>query len=165
MLIVDTILYLLKGISLPGVWTDWLIFFLWLIGTFVVTFGQIRKKWAKVYGSLLLIMTFLSLLPMGIPFLTVVAFAIDPLHNYIKLDSRIRLQENAKSVIAIPQVEAVKNYYLLERVIGETDFYFSVGDNNYRLEDVETVRRLTSGTDILEIEFRFKDGIVIKKFK
>ena len=163
LLLVDTTLYLFKEISLPGHWTDWILFWCWFVLTFIVTLGQIRKKWAIAYGISLLILTMLSLLPMGVPFLTIVAFAIELGDNSIKLDSRVRLRETAKSVIAIPTIEAVKDYYIFERTIGTTDFYFDIGDKSYRLGDVETVRKVIDGNaDRLTIEFKFKDGTVIR---
>ena len=100
---------------------------------------------------------------MGIPFLTIIAFAIDPVDNSIQLDSRLRLQEAAKSVIAMPTIEVVKNYYIFEKVIGTTDFYFDVNQRSYRLGDTESVRQIPNSTsDSLKIEFEFKGGTIVR---
>jgi hypothetical protein len=131
--------------------------------TFIVTLGQIRKKWAISYIITLIMLTMLSLFPMGIPFLTIIAFAISPADNFVQLEPRIRLQETAKSVIALPTIEAVKNYYIFERVIGTTDFYFDVNGRSYRLGDTESIKRVTNeASDSLKIEFKFKDGTIIR---
>ena len=163
LLLLDTVLYLTNNVSLPGHWIDWSLFWCWFIMTFIVTLTQIKKRWAFGYSMTLIFLTVLSLLPMGIPFLTVVAFAIDPRDNSIKLNSRVTLRETAKSVIALPTIEAVKNYYIFEKTIGTTDFNFNVNDKSYRLGDVETVREMTNdNADRLTIEFKFKDGTVVR---
>ena len=81
----------------------------------------------------------------------------------MKLNSRVTLRETAKSVIALPTIEAVKNYYIFEKTIGTTDFNFNVNDKSYRLGDVETVREMTNdNVDSLTIEFKFKDGTLVR---
>ena len=131
--------------------------------TFIVTLTQIKKRWAFWYSVTLVSLTLLSLLPMGVPFLTVVAFAIDPVDNSVKLNSRVMLRETAKSVIAIPTIEVVKSYYIFEKTIGTMDFNFNVDDKSYRLGDIESVREVTNdNVDRLTIEFKFKEGTVMR---
>ena len=48
----------------------------------------------------------------------------------MKLNSRVTLRETAESVIALPTMEAVKNYYIFEKTIGTTDFNFNVNTYN-----------------------------------
>jgi hypothetical protein len=163
LLLADTILYLFRDISLPGHWADWMLFWCWFILTLIVILGNIGKKWAIGYGLSLLFLIMLSLLPMGVPFLTIVAFATESKHNSIKLNSRVRLHENAKSVIAIPTIEAVKNYYIFEQTIGTTNFSFEINDKSYRLIDVENVREVTTdNSESLTVEFQFESGTVTR---
>jgi hypothetical protein len=163
LVLADVSLYVTAQVSLPGHWLDWALFWCWFILTFIVTLMHIKERWAFWYSVTLVVLTTLSLFPMGIPFLSVVAFAISPVDHSVRLDSRVILRETSRSVIAIPTVEAVKSYYIFERTIGNTDFNFSVNDKSYRLIDVESVRTISNdNADGLTIEFRFKDGIVTR---
>lgn len=93
---------------------------------------------------------------MGIPFLTIVAFAIET-DNEKKIRN-YRLREGAESVIAIPKIKVIKKMGILEKEIGETNFYIKIGENNYRLTDFDEIKLNKKG-DSLSLEFEIGDQI------
>ncbi|CAL2095482.1 hypothetical protein [Tenacibaculum sp. 190524A02b] len=162
-LMIDLILYLTLRVSFTGNLIDRILFWIWFIGTFYIVFRFIRKKWARIYGFVLIILVGLSLLPMMIPILTVAAFAVGE-ENSIKIDNEIRIFETAKSVIGKPYIAAAKNYWLLEREIGETDFDFEIEGKFYRIDDAKSINRLPeSDSGKISLEFEFENGKVIKE--
>ncbi len=162
-IIVDLILYLTLRISFAGSIMDRILFWVWCIGTFYIVFKHIRKKWAKIYGFVLIGLIGLSLLPMMIPILTVASFAVGE-ENSIKIDTEIRIFETAKSVVGMPYVAAVKKYWFLEKEIGKTEFNFEIEGKFYRIYDAKSIRRLSeSDSGKIRLEFEFANGKVTRE--
>ena len=162
-MLADLISYLTLEISFAGNLFDRIIFWIWLVFTFYIVFKFFKNGWIKAYGFLLIILTFLSLVPMGILFFTITAFAIDS-EKSIKVDDEIRLVETTKSVIARPQVSVVKNYWIFEKVVGKTDFEFEINEKYYRIGDAINIKRLTNVSNKkITIEFEFENGTIIKE--
>ncbi len=162
LMLIDLIFYLTKRISFAGNLFDRMILWIWFIGTFYIIFKYIKEKWSKLYGIILIGLILLSLFPMGIPILTITAFAIVN-ENSVKVDNEIRLLETAKSVIGKPYISIIKNYWIFEKEIGEIDYYFELNDNYYTLKDSKSIKRL-SNTDSgkVQLEFEFKNKKIIK---
>lgn len=157
LLLVDFALYLSRGISLPGQMSDFILFWSWLLLTPVLIFKKPRIPGMKYYALTLGLLIVLSLIPMGVPFLTIFAFATNLEGNDSQMVENYRLQENAKSVIAIPKIEVIKPRGLVEQKIGEMEFWLPVGEQDYRLQEAKevTVREVN---DSLEFNFTFETG-------
>ena len=60
-------------------------------------------------------------------------------------------------------ISVVKNYWIIEKEVGEINYEFNLDDEYYYLEDVESIRRLPdSKNGKVRLEFQFKSGIVTK---
>ncbi len=157
LLLLDLILYLSSEVSLATKWADQILFWLWFFLTFVVVFRQIKKRWAKVYGFVLIGITILSLVPMGIPFLTVIAFMLpNPSPDYLYQDNEIRIEMTTKSVIGRPYIAVVKNYAIFEKEIAEVDAEIEIGGKYYDPFDIRSIHRIDSDNSrnlILSLDF------------
>jgi len=163
LLLTDLILYLSKGISLPGHISDWALFWLWTGLTFAILIKYRNKKAARMYVIALVVFTILTMVPMMIPFLTIFTFAGDLNDKRYRINETVELMEFSKSVISIPSVVAVKSFVLYEKIIGETRFEFEVGDDYLRIEDAKEIEQLPNDkNDSLRIEFKFETGNVIR---
>jgi hypothetical protein len=164
LLLLDAVLYVSSQISLPGHFSDWLLLWTWIILTIAVITLNMKKRWTRIYSIALAGFTILTMLPMMIPFLTIVAFAFDTDDKRYRINNEVALQEHSISVISMPTIVAIKSFGLYERIVGETEFYFQINDNSYRIQDATSIRQRDSvkGEDSLRIEFKFKDGIVIR---
>jgi hypothetical protein len=144
-LLLDLTLYLTSEISLASKLADQILFWLWFILTFVVIFGQIRKRWTKIYGMTLIVLTFLSLIPMGVPFLTIIAFMIpDPNPQYFYRDKDIRVELTTKSVIGKPYIAVVENHLVFEREIAELEAEYEIEGDYFDVNDIKSVYRRES---------------------
>ena len=162
LLIVDLSLYLTKGISISGQICDKILFWTWLILTPIIIVKYFKEKLAKWYLGIIISLTILSLLPMGIPFLTITAFAIG--NDFEKKIDNYKLREGTKSIIAIPKIRLIKNIWIIEKEIGESDFYVEFKENSYRLKDIEKIK-LQDETDSLNFEFTIGTRTTNRKFK
>ena len=159
----DLSLFLTKDISLPGHLLDWLLFWTWLIMTLAVILSNLKKKWARLYTTALVVFTILTMLPMMIPFVTILAFAVSPENQRYRVSNDMELQEFQRSAIGIPTIVNIRSFGFYERIVGQTEFEIQVGDEFYRLEDAKSIRKLDSdGGDSLKIEFTFEGGKVVK---
>ncbi|MDW7693830.1 hypothetical protein R9C00_03655 [Flammeovirgaceae bacterium SG7u.111] len=147
LVLADLILYLSYGITLATKIADQLLFWSWFVLTFIVVFGQFRKKWARTYGITLMLLTVLSLFPMGIPFLSIVAFMIPQGEtNYYYKDREIRIERTTKSVIGKMYVGVIKNYLIFEKEIAELDYEFENDGKYYSFGKLKSISR-TKGND------------------
>ncbi|WP_025664729.1 hypothetical protein [Aquimarina megaterium] len=163
LLLLDLILYCTLDISFIGNLIDRIIFWVWFICTFYIVFKFIKKKWAKIYGFILIALIGISLLPMMVPFLTIIGFALVD-EDSIKIDSEIHIRETSKSVIALPYISVLKNYWIFEREIGKTEFDFEINDDFFGIDDVKSIRRLRTLNDKkMRLEFEFEKGKVIRE--
>jgi hypothetical protein len=166
LLIVDTTLYLKEGISLAGYGTDKLLFWTWCIITLIVIRNSVKRMWAKIYAGLLVASLILSMLPMLLPLIAVIQFALAQDRNcHYELNSRLRIQEVKPFGLAMPLVEVIENHGAWEKVIGSEHIRFVVNDESYTLCDVQSIRILPSDADRkIKIEFEFVYGKEILKF-
>src|SRR5262245_30381949 len=136
-LLTDLILHRSKGISLPGHMLDWILFWTWILSTFLLLIKYRKIKPVKIYSVALAIFTILTMLPMMIPFITILAFAFDASDQRYRVDENVELMEHFEFAgPAIPKVVAVRSFGFYEKIIGETDFQFEVGDDHLRIKDV-----------------------------
>lgn len=144
---------------------DKILYWAWLLLTPVVIYQHFRRRWIKRYSIFLGLLFFLSLLPMGIPLLIILAYTIDLSGAEARMAGPYRLQENARSVIAIPKVEVIRPYgLLLEKRTDEMEFYFEVDDQSYSLKDVKTIV-VVEAADSVRFDFSFPTGTVSRKIK
>ena len=162
LLIIDVVLHFTNGISILGQNSDRILFWTWLIMTPILIVKNFERRWARWYFGIIIISFVLSLFPMGIPFLTICAFAVET--DVEKRIGDYRLREGAKSVIAIPKITIIEEMGILEKEIGETDFYLKVGENNYQLADFNEIELNEEG-DSLRLNFVLGNQSVIKKVK
>lgn len=167
LLLIDLTLYLISEISLAGKLADQILFWVWFILTFMVVFGRMRRKWAKIYGLSLVVLTILSLIPMGIPFLTIIAFMIpDPNPQYFYRDKDIRVEYTTKSVIGKPYIAVVANYIIFEREIAEIEAEFEIEGEYYGVNDITSVYRENSLIkNRLILNFDFGTDTIKKEIK
>ncbi len=163
----DTILFLWKGISLATDWADKLLFWVWFFSTFVVVFSEIKKKWAKIYGSILTVLVVISCLPMMIPILTVfVSMAPHLERNEYYDDGQLKLYLTSKSVIAKPYVAVKKNYVIFEQEFYEMDMTLLIEDNkHYNIDDAILITRLEDKDNHIMFQFDFEDASMIHLIK
>jgi hypothetical protein len=166
LLMLDCLLYLQYDISFTGHRTDWLLFWIWLIATPIVVIVNFRRRWARAYIIMLAIFTVLSMVPMGVPFLTVLVFAMEVHDQRYRVNDSIDVQENSKSVIAMPSIVAIKSFGVFERVIGKTDSEFEVNGAFRELEDAESIKQINDpDSSELMLEFKFKDGVAVRTLR
>ncbi|ERJ59087.1 hypothetical protein M472_09915 [Sphingobacterium paucimobilis HER1398] len=72
LLVSDLVGYIVAGISLRGYYADIVVFWLWLLGSFLVIVAFWRRLSAKLLLIAILSSVLLSMLPMGLPFYTLV---------------------------------------------------------------------------------------------
>ena len=175
-----TVVYLNNGISLKGYWSDKIFFMIWLILTIIVLTKKFKKRWARIYLTGLISIVVLSMLPMMIPFLSLVAFttANDRETNYI-INSKYRLEETFMSVIVPPRVILIKSLGPFEKVIGYTDYEFFINEavtekersildieKSFKLKDVHEVEIIDiNQIGHNELKFVFKTGSINRLFK
>jgi hypothetical protein len=107
----------------------------------------------------------LSMLPIMIPFLSIIGFALAKDRNaYYELNSGYRIQETLPSGLGIPRIQLIKNLGLLEKVIGDTEFEFQIDNVFYRLGDAKSVEILSMDNDErVKIGFTFESGTVTRE--
>src|SRR5690348_5229640 len=64
LLLLDTALYLYNEISLPGHFSDWALFWTWIILTILVISSNIKKRWTRIYAIGLLGFMIVTMIPM-----------------------------------------------------------------------------------------------------
>ncbi len=161
-LLADFILYLTEGISLAGQWSDQLLFWSWFLFTIILIVKYNRKKWARIYAGCLVGLIFLSWFPMGIPILSLIAFATDT-----NPDSEIMVEEYsiklyAESVIATPKLAIIKRNLLTERIIAKPVAYLEIDEKTYSFSDIDSID-LRQKADTLIFTFHMEGKWLEKK--
>ena len=163
LLLIDLFLYLFFQISLAGQFLDKLLFWVWFIFTIVTLIKFAKSVWAKCYAGLLVLLIFLSLIPMGIPIISLISFATN-FDEERRVDNFV-LREGAKSPIAIPKIYLLKNKGLFEKEIADLDYQILFEDAAYyRLEEFDKINS-TNGTNKLQFEFKIGNKSVIREFE
>ena len=161
LLIADLALYLSCGISLTGQLSDKVLFWTWLIMTPIITFKYFKSSWTKLYLGIIGILIVLSLIPMAIPFISIVGFA-SGMDNE-RLVNEYKLREGSKSAIAIPKIYLLKQWGVFEREIGETEFQIEIGDIYYRVAEFEKI--VLTEEENLVFEFKIGNNSATRTFK
>lgn len=161
-LMTDFILYFTNGISISGQIPDIVVFWTWAVMTPIVILRYFHQKWAKWLLKTVGLFMLLSLIPMGIPFLTIALFATGTDNE--RVVQNYTLREGAKSVLAIPKIRVVKSIGILEKEIGETDFNIEIEEKFYGLIDFDDIN-IIEEKDSLEIEFVIGNEIEKRKLR
>ena len=167
LLLADFILYLTAGITLATKLADQILFWTWFILTFIVVFGELKKKAIQIYGFVLIGLAILSALPMGIPIMSIFAFMIpNPQQEYLYQDEEIKLEITGKSVISKTYVVVVKNYFIFEKEIAEWDSEILSGNKYYFIDDIkEITRKEKANENVITLVFDFGTEKIVKKIK
>lgn len=161
-MLADLVVFYVKGISFAGNLFDRALFWVWLCATCYVVVCNFLRRWARFYGLFLVVLFVLSLFPMGIPLVTLAAFAMES-EKRLEVDD-IRLFETVKSPLAIPYVSVTKNHLLFEQEVGQLNYIFDIDGRSYRLAEVRSVNKSLSKEEHgIELEFVFDTGTVVAK--
>ncbi|UZR94749.1 hypothetical protein [Chondrinema litorale] len=161
LLLTDIILYINWEISYRGYWTDRILFWIWFSLTTYIIYYYWNKKIIKIYVGALISFIILSMLPMMIPFIIIITTitGTDRSCNQ-EISENIRIQEIAKSPIAMPQIQVIEKTWLIDKVIGERDFSISLGENSHRICNAESITLEENLKGERMIIFSFEDGEV-----
>jgi hypothetical protein len=163
LLLLDVTLYLSKEISLSGFWPDKLLFWTWIALTIFLIGKNNKKKWTKVYIIILIVITVLTMIPMMIPFLTIVSYTFEVKDKRYKINDQVQLQEFSKAILGPPDLVVIKSFGIYERIIGKTNAFFEFGDEYLQIENAESIRQLNNESgDSLKVEFKFNEGIATR---
>lgn len=162
LLVVDFTLYLSGGISFVGQWADKILFWAWLLLSPITIVKLFKKRWIKWYLGMLLITFTLSLIPMGMPFISAMSFAL--YFDEEKNSENYTFREGTRSPVAIPHIYILEKNGAFEREVGETDFYISFGGKSYRLEEIDEIHA-SPFQDSLEVIFKVGEDIKRTKVK
>ncbi|KAA3439238.1 RNA methyltransferase [Rufibacter hautae] len=149
-LLLNLVFYLSLGISISGYWSDRVVYWIWLLSTFVLIYRFWAKKGIKIYASSLGVLVILSLLPFMIPFTVILftGFCLD--RSYSKtLDDRISLQVSTKSFFSGPTVEVIEQVEGFEKLIGTVNGWHMVNEGVHLEEARDVQLRFTNGKPVL----------------
>jgi|GEM_PF-2454812 len=160
LLVLNLSLYLGWRISLPGYWSDRVLFWVWLLLTAVVLKRGWQRKATKLYSGLLVALLVLSMVPMMLPFsiIVITGFGLD--RDYWKdMDGRIRIQQTGKSIMAVPTLEVIEKKGVYEQQIGSLNAReLWDEDDTYPLRDLLTLHVRQQLKDSAQVELVFKKG-------
>ena len=160
-LLADAFMYISYGISLRGHLGDWLLFWTWLILTPIVITINFRQRWTRFYAIGLIAFTILTMLPMMIPFLTIIGYASRGQEKRYRVTDRIDFHELPRNALGRTQVVAIKSFGPIEKIVAVTGVEFEINDQFYSIHDTESIKILNeNSSDSLRVEFKFKDGTV-----
>lgn len=164
-LIIDLSCYLSSGISLAGKWSDWLLFWSWIIATPALILQNWKQLWAKSYASALGVLILLSFIPLGVPFLTTVAYAIEGFNQkYDQVVREYRVEMAAQSVIALPYIEVTRMGFMIEKRVGKLPMDLEIGETYFRFSDIQSIR-IEEEIDSLQLKFCFEQDTIVKKIR
>ena len=162
LMVTDLSLYLYLDISLHGHLLDWLLFWAWLIMTVAIIFLNFKKRWGKIYGAALIVVAILTMLPMMIPFLTILTFAVTPDDKRYRISDDLEIQEHQRFVVGKPTIVAIKSYGFYEKIVSETFPDFEANGDYREFYDVKSIRLISEkDADTLKVEFKFDTGTVL----
>ncbi|WP_343745992.1 hypothetical protein [Chitinophaga sp.] len=161
-LFLNLLLDLGAGVSIRGYWPDRVLFIGWLVFTLYIIIYYFKQKRIKIYAASLAVLTILSILPMGIIFMGIVitGFGMDASFRK-ELPDHYRIQHSAKSPLANGEIEIIKTYVVMERLVGKVP-YVEMRDHigTAKVEDVQSIRVLQSWRDSSRIALQFPDTTV-----
>jgi hypothetical protein len=122
----DLILYLSNGISLPGHFLDWLLFWFWTLSTITILIRYRKLRGVRIYGIVLIIFIVLTMIPMMIPFIGIYVFAFEPDEKRYRISETVEVTEHSVSAVSGSRLVCVKSSVFYEQMIGETKVRFDV---------------------------------------
>ena len=159
LLFADLVSYLKWDISLRGFWADRILFWIWLIATILTILYFRENRITKMYAFSLIGLIVLSLLPMAIPFITLIGFATGSRSGCeFQLNSEYRIEEYIKSPIAMPEIHLIKAIGICERIVEKREFELDVHDEYYRMCDAESIEITDDSGDGVDVRLKFKNG-------
>ncbi|WP_300674443.1 hypothetical protein [Soonwooa sp.] len=140
LLALDIGLYLYDFISYRGYYSDVVVFWSWFILSILVILFYWKKLIAKLYLTALIIALILSILPMMLPFWTLVfSMSSFGLKTNKKLNDNYRAQIVGYSVMSKPWLEIIESKGIFEKRIGKyMDFDFEE-DGDFRIRDTKEI--------------------------
>lgn len=126
----DCLLYYFKEISFRGYYSDVVIFWLWLIMSFVIIIVFWKKLLAKLLLATLILTLVLSIIPMMIPFYAIL-LSTTPLGLVVNknLNEEYRAQIVGYSAMIPPWLEVIEKNGLMEKRIFQCTDYQIMNDN------------------------------------
>ena len=161
LLLSDYLAYLFTGVSLAGQWSDKLLLWTWLLLTIVVVVKYIKRRATKIYIGAILFLTFLSLLPMAIPFLMFITYITDSEGDFEYRVEDFRLREGNIGLFSTPIIRVVKNYGIFEVEVDIID----LGENteNCEFRDAKSIR-IIKENNIQYFEFKIGEDTFRRMF-
>lgn len=137
----DLLAYYFKKISLIGYYSDVFLFWTWLMLTIMVIILFWKKIFAKIILSGLILGLICSILPMMLPFYTVIlSMSSLGLTMQTDLNENYRAQIVGYSVLGHPWLEIIDKYGLIEKkVFGCTDSQLNSGDTDIRISSAKHI--------------------------
>jgi hypothetical protein len=135
LLATDCLLYYFKLISLRGYYSDVILYWLWLVTTFVVIVVFWKKLMAKLLLAGITAAIILSILPMMMPFY---AWILSTTSLGLRIDKNLnenyRAQIVSYSAMAPPWLEVIEKQGLLEkRILKSTDYQLMNDSMNVKI--------------------------------
>lgn len=118
LLVADMVAYYCYRISLRGYYSDVLLFWSWLLGSFAIIVLYWKKILAKLLLGAMVLAVVLSILPMAVPFYALV-FSTTPLGLWLNKDlhENYRAQIVGYSVMVPPILQVIAKKGLLEQQV------------------------------------------------
>lgn len=135
LLATDCLLYYFKLISLRGYYSDVILYWLWLVTTFVVIVVFWKRLMAKLLLAGIIAAIILSILPMMMPFY---AWILSTTSLGLRIDKNLnenyRAQIVSYSAMAPPWLEVIEKQGLLEkRILKSTDYQLMNDSMNVKI--------------------------------
>ena len=117
LIILNSSLYAFARMSFVGYWSDRILFWIWILTTLFVIIIFWKKLWTKIYFGLLVIGLILSILPMMLPFFSILLSATGKGRmNHFSLGNNLRLEIISYSIIGRPRIQVVKDGFLFDKI-------------------------------------------------
>lgn len=164
LLALDIGLYLYDFITYRGYYSDVIIFWSWFILSILIIIFCWKKLIAKLYLTAFIIALVLSILPMMLPFWTLIlSMSSGGLRIDKKLNDHYRAQIVCYSAMSKPWLEIVENKGLFEKRIGiYREFDFDNNDDYFRTGETKEIylRKETDSSLTIEL-FRGGDNKIV----
>lgn len=156
----------LYGYSYLGYYSDKIINWIWLGMTIFMIIRFWKKKWIKIYFSVLVWGLIMSILPMMIPFFAIVNyFSTMDDYQQIQLNDSYRIERSRPNVLHKPQVQIYKKEAVIfEKAIYRTDYPFILEDvlqntslNSNKYPPIQAARLVDVRKDSIGIEYQIMD--------
>lgn len=118
LMIANVCLFTLAKMSFVGYWSDRILFWFWLLLTLYILAIYWRKMAVKIYGLLLFLGLFLSILPMGLIFFGIL-LSVTGKGRLAKfsLADKTRVQVVNYGLIGRAKIQIVKDGFLFDKII------------------------------------------------